>query len=189
MTDFYATKTFNDRGNQGFDGLELKQANRRRKSIPSAGALAARIRDGDATAASLAAEFSVSKSKVARTLNDAGFRGNGEPTFQTRRVSLAEARLPQVSHTYVADDYRLSGAACVGADPELWFPSTVREREVNGRLAKAICNGDDGRPACPVREACLSRALEEEAADGLRWGIRGGLDESDRAVLAEDGAA
>lgn len=184
-----ARATFGKDGQSIFVGVEMKQANRRRKSIPTASVLAARIRDEGATAASLAEEFAVSKSKVARALNDAGFRGNGEPTFHSRRVSMADARLPRVSHTYVADDYRLSGGACVGEDPEIFYPSTVRERAVNGPLAKSICNGDDTRPVCPVRDACRARALEEEATDGLRWGIRGGLDETERAALAESGAA
>jgi hypothetical protein len=165
-----------------FVGVETKQANRRRKNIPPAAELAERIRDTGATVQGLADEFGVSKSKVARDLNDAGYRSNGQPTFQARQVSTDNARLPHLSHSFMASN-DLAAGACVGHDdPELWFPTTVLERNTRGEYAKTVCR------SCPVRLACLARALEEEEP-ALRFGIRGGLDEDERAELAENGAA
>jgi hypothetical protein len=57
----------------------------------------------------------------------------------------------------------LPGAACLGADPALFFPGPGDvESEA---AAKAICAG------CPVRVACLARAL----ANAERHGIFGGV--------------
>jgi WhiB family redox-sensing transcriptional regulator len=58
-------------------------------------------------------------------------------------------------------------AACVGHDPELWFPLG------DGAQAKAVC------AACPVRADCLRFALDA----GLDDGIFGGLDAGDRRAL------
>jgi WhiB family redox-sensing transcriptional regulator len=79
-------------------------------------------------------------------------------------------------------------AACIGVNPELFFPiegtGPRRVNHVRGGAAKAICE------TCTVREICLTKALEEEAERGAeRWGIRGGLDETERAALVEGGAA
>jgi hypothetical protein len=54
------------------------------------------------------------------------------------------------------------GAACAGADPDLFFPSD----EESGAKAKAICR------RCPIRRQCyeLARARREP------WGIWGGVD-------------
>jgi WhiB family redox-sensing transcriptional regulator len=60
-------------------------------------------------------------------------------------------------------------AACVGVDPELWFPvgplADVSE-------ARAVCVG------CPVRAVCLAWALER----GVQ-GVWGGLTEDERRAL------
>jgi hypothetical protein len=56
----------------------------------------------------------------------------------------------------------LSGAACVGEDPELWFSDDESERD----LAIWICRG------CPVREACLQFAADSKT----RYGVWGGED-------------
>lgn len=58
-------------------------------------------------------------------------------------------------------------AACVGQDPELWFPLG------DGAKAKAVC------ASCPVRADCLRFALDS----GLDDGIFGGLDADDRRAL------
>lgn len=62
----------------------------------------------------------------------------------------------------------LTGALCdlrSGADPESWFlDDPVIERE-----AQRVCH------RCPVREACLTSAYEEEEQTGFfAHGIRGG---------------
>lgn len=78
-------------------------------------------------------------------------------------------------------------AACVGEDPELWYPLGRSGRlgdPMREEPAKAICGG------CPVRVRCLSAALEEEAGvESARYGIRGGLNEFERSALVADGAA
>lgn len=69
----------------------------------------------------------------------------------------------------------LPGAACVGADVDLWFApegedprSDAARRRIAG--AKAVCAG------CPAREACLSWAEEHPEEEGI-WG---GLTKSER---------
>ncbi|MGK2947784.1 MAG: WhiB family transcriptional regulator [Acidimicrobiales bacterium] len=57
-------------------------------------------------------------------------------------------------------------AACVGIDPDLFFP----ERGALTAMAKEVCMG------CPVRQECLDYAL----AHGMRWGIWGGTTERQR---------
>jgi hypothetical protein len=70
----------------------------------------------------------------------------------------------------------LPGAACLGADPALFFPE-AGEAEA---LAVAICAG------CPVRAACYERAVQ----NGERSGIWGGVnfETSPRERGAVDGA-
>ena len=50
-------------------------------------------------------------------------------------------------------------AACRGADPDIFYPSSDEEAEE----AKAIC------ATCPVRQACLEYALANRERDGV-WG-------------------
>lgn len=52
-------------------------------------------------------------------------------------------------------------AACLGADPELFFP----ERGESSREAKAVCAG------CPVRTECLEYALSENIIHGIFGGL------------------
>lgn len=63
-------------------------------------------------------------------------------------------------------------AACLGADPDLWFPPPGGGRARTAQ-AKAICAG------CPVKAECLAYALEER----IGYGIWGGLDLADRQKL------
>jgi len=63
----------------------------------------------------------------------------------------------------------LPGAACAGADPDLFFdPDAERVAQ-----AKAICAG------CPDRRECLEYALET----GQKFGVWGGTDEDDRRAI------
>ncbi len=70
----------------------------------------------------------------------------------------------------------LDGAACKGADSDLFFGpdaefvTSRREREAQ---AKAIC------AACPVRPDCLTFALDT----GQVYGVWGGLNEDERRAL------
>ena len=68
----------------------------------------------------------------------------------------------------------ISGAACIGEDPELFFPmgppGLVTAQTAR---AKAVC------VACPVRDECLEWSLVT-AQDAGVWG---GLDEDERREL------
>lgn len=86
-------------------------------------------------------------------------------------------------------DWRNS-AACLGVDPDLWFPlGRAPDQEVQ---AKAIC------ARCPVQRQCLDEAMETEtlragkvldevgeAMRPARWGIRAGLNPDQRHKLAK----
>ncbi|MFJ9038640.1 WhiB family transcriptional regulator [Streptomyces sp. NPDC102406] len=68
----------------------------------------------------------------------------------------------------------LDGAACVGEDPELFFPvghSGPALQDVHE--AKAVCE------RCPVRNACLEWALRT----GQTTGVWGGTSEHERAPM------
>lgn len=62
-------------------------------------------------------------------------------------------------------------AACVGADPELFFPARGKTDDV--AVAKAICR------SCPVSTDCLEHAL----VNGERHGVWGGKSERERRRL------
>jgi WhiB family redox-sensing transcriptional regulator len=84
-----------------------------------------------------------------------------------------------------SEDWKTRGA-CVGADPDLWFPETTKRRRVptsrgpQVSAAKAIC------ATCPVRVTCLDHALSRPEPLGIwggksadeRWAI---LDRRERA--------
>lgn len=65
--------------------------------------------------------------------------------------------------------------ACVGTDPELFFPQTELEQQ----WVQRIC------AACPVIAECAAWALEVESGFGAghRFGIYGGLTPEDRAEI------
>ena len=67
-------------------------------------------------------------------------------------------------------------AACQGVDVEAFFTPARRTRD--SRYVFALCR------ACPVRQACLDAALDEEknAAYGV-YGIRGGLTADERRQI------
>jgi WhiB family redox-sensing transcriptional regulator len=68
-----------------------------------------------------------------------------------------------------ADDRWQERALCAQTDPEAFFP----EKGGSTREAKKICE------VCPVREQCLTYALEHDE----RFGIWGGLSERERRRL------
>lgn len=57
----------------------------------------------------------------------------------------------------------MSRAACVGADPDLFFPITGYQGVVTAKQAKEYCAG------CQVRQPCLREALDNKITDGI-WG-------------------
>lgn len=67
-------------------------------------------------------------------------------------------------------------AACRGADPAVFFPTTPESpvaREAQTRQAKAVCR------RCPVVAACLDHALRAREP----YGVWGGRTEGERADL------
>ena len=62
-------------------------------------------------------------------------------------------------------------AACVGHDPELWFPPDG-DQEVTG-MAVRICAG------CPVRRQCLAWSIQVDD----HYAILGGLTKRQRTAL------
>ncbi len=73
----------------------------------------------------------------------------------------------------MGQDWR-AAAACLGTDPELFFPvaETGPAYDVQVAAAKAVC----GR--CPVVAECLAEALAR-----IPYGIAGGLTEGERRAL------
>lgn len=69
----------------------------------------------------------------------------------------------------VEDQELLVGRACVGVDPNIFFPHDKHEE----RQAKAIC------ASCPCKAACLGIALRRNEEHGI-WG---GLTEAERRSL------
>lgn len=70
-------------------------------------------------------------------------------------------------------DWR-SKAACLGVDPELFFPiGNTGPAIAQAAEAKAVC------ATCEVRETCLEWALENNQDSGV-WG---GLSEDERRAL------
>jgi len=87
------------------------------------------------------------------------------------------ATAPATTGTWVDD------AACVGTDPELWFPTTTSEKRGDPyREARAICL------RCPVVEPCLADALRVDAEHGAH-GMRAGLSANERARLLRERAS
>lgn len=64
-------------------------------------------------------------------------------------------------------------ALCAETDPELFFLLG----ETSMRQAKSICR------SCPVRNECLTEALESEMEGDYRFGVYGGLDPDERGRL------
>lgn len=69
-------------------------------------------------------------------------------------------------------------AACVGKDPELFFPYTRGDSsKLQTRIAKNICQ------ECPVIAECLDWAMH---AHPMPYGIWGGTDENERAQIRKE---
>lgn len=70
-------------------------------------------------------------------------------------------------------------AACVGKDPDAWFPDPSDIRGTENAIS--VCNG------CPVRSQCLELALTAEADGAARFGIFGAKTPVQRARMANKG--
>ncbi|MEU3634086.1 WhiB family transcriptional regulator [Streptomyces fradiae] len=77
----------------------------------------------------------------------------------------------------------MTGPACVGSDPEIFFPppwevTPVEAPPSNGeREALAVCAG------CPVRSWCLEDDLASASTASRVLGVRGGLRQSERRAM------
>lgn len=82
---------------------------------------------------------------------------------------MTSTRRPRLIEGTIQQDWT-DHAACVGADPGVWFPGKGAHSD---REAKRICG------ACPVRRDCLEHALENSE----QFGIWGGLNEKERRAV------
>jgi WhiB family redox-sensing transcriptional regulator len=70
--------------------------------------------------------------------------------------------------------------ACVGEDPDLWFPDRGEKRDPSRiRHAKEVCG------TCPVRRDCAAYAQACSDAGDPLVGIWGGLNERERRVRTQ----
>lgn len=101
----------------------------------------------------LEARFGVSNWVVARALNRAGL---------VRPNAVAPKAKPTPERSLLPGDIPewIFEGGCAGTDPELFFPEKGNSHHAQ---ARAICAD------CPVREACLSWALETRQSHGI-WG-------------------
>ncbi|WP_331722821.1 WhiB family transcriptional regulator (plasmid) [Streptomyces canus] len=91
----------------------------------------------------------------------------------TMRVSVALIRTHDYAPVSTGAPTR-PGAACVGEDPELFFPiGDTGPALIQIEEAKAVCR------RCPLIDDCLEGALER----GEKAGVWGGLSETERRSL------
>jgi WhiB family redox-sensing transcriptional regulator len=69
----------------------------------------------------------------------------------------------------------MTWALCSEVDPEAFFP----EKGGSPKRAKQVCAG------CPVREECLSYALD----NGIDWGVWGGTTREERRQIGRSDLA
>jgi len=67
-------------------------------------------------------------------------------------------------------------AACVGTDPEVFFPLNLDPASPGMAAAKRVCVG------CPVQAECLADVMAAEDP-ARRWGISAGTTPAERAAL------
>lgn len=65
-------------------------------------------------------------------------------------------------------------AACIGYDPELWFPNSKVYAPADTAVAVNVCN-----QTCPVRRRCLDFAID----NGIKHGIYGGRTPEQRTSI------
>ena len=75
-----------------------------------------------------------------------------------------------MSYDTTGVDHWTDLAKCKGMDTEMWYPP--RDKDLYTPIAdkaKAICNGTDGMPECPVRLKCMLYADSMDDTHGI-WG-------------------
>jgi len=97
------------------------------------------------------------------------------PTIAQRRQQRpAQINFPE-SNIEHDPNWRTRALCRDFVDDSVWCP----EEPGQSRFAKAICNGNLGGPACPVRDQCLASALSRKE----KFGVWGGMDQWERARL------
>ena len=81
----------------------------------------------------------------------------------------------------VVEDWRTQSLCRDWIDDDVWCPDDPKQAQ----FGKSICNGANGRPACPVKEQCLAASLARRE----KWGTYGGLDEWERYLLLHPNAS
>lgn len=99
---------------------------------------------------------------------------------RARRANKKAAQIAAARLTAPAPDWAAS-AACAGTDPEMWYGDHGTYPDTLNR----ICH------ACPVRDACLTTSLIEEADASThnRFGYRAGTTPAERAQLWKERGA
>lgn len=96
-------------------------------------------------------------------------------------MSWNDARNATPSFDYKPEAW-MEQSACIGHNPEMWFPDDRSNNTEETRLAKAICG------SCPVATQCLDYALRTEPGF-TRFGIFGGLTADARRRIAKENVA
>ncbi|MER8184877.1 WhiB family transcriptional regulator [Kitasatospora sp. NPDC094015] len=97
--------------------------------------------------------------------------------MSVQSISRVPATAPGAAHRgpVTARTQLLEAAACRHVDPELFFGGRTEDADARNEAAKRVCR------CCPVREACLRRAMVHEEAAGV-WG---GLTPAERRTFGE----
>jgi WhiB family transcriptional regulator, redox-sensing transcriptional regulator len=99
-----------------------------------------------------------------------------QDVYVRRRLGGLVSRKWEYARTYEA--WKID-AACGSADPELFFPKPDGQRNHSRRTRLMIAKAKTLCSVCPVVGECLGYAVQLD----LRYGIWGGLTESERATL------
>lgn len=82
----------------------------------------------------------------------------------------AKCRQNTDEHAAAAEKFGLLSRTGEPQITELWYPPRDKTKYTPiANYSKAVCNGKDGRPPCPVRSTCLKEALDSDEVHGI-WG-------------------
>lgn len=143
----------------------------RMSDLPPTSELAARVRDGEPLK-DVAHSVRLDPQGLANRLRSAGYMPTGEAERDYRR-RLMKDHLKTKLLTY--KEPWMQDALCAQVGGDQWFP----EKGESTAEAKRVCL------SCSVRDACLEYALSNKD----RYGVYGGLSESERRKLLKERAA
>lgn len=90
---------------------------------------------------------------------------------------MTHQALDNFVHNQLTNDAWMLDGACVGENPEHWFPTPGSGDLID--YAIGLCN------TCPVRVRCLTYALKTDSA----WGVWGATTEGQRRKIKENSDA